>query len=77
MAIAISLGDLDSSAQQAVLGALGVGSQFGVLLPFSCKYESEADRMGLNFYGACVFWSNRGTKNLATNGECYRGQKTI
>jgi len=30
-----------------ILGALGVGAQFGVLLPFSRYHESEADKIGL------------------------------
>lgn len=32
---------------QAVMQALGVGAQVGVLLPFSRKHESEADYIGL------------------------------
>jgi predicted Zn-dependent protease len=29
-----------------IVGGLGVGAQFGVLLPFSRKHESEADKVG-------------------------------
>jgi Zn-dependent protease with chaperone function len=32
---------------QLTLAALGVGAQYGVLLPFSRAHESEADIMGL------------------------------
>ena len=32
---------------QATMAALGVGAQFGVLLPFSRKHESEADYVGI------------------------------
>jgi len=46
-AVAIAVGDLDPVTQTAVLGALGLGAQFGVLMPFSRKHESEADRIGL------------------------------
>jgi metalloendopeptidase OMA1, mitochondrial len=45
--VAGSLGDLDPRSQQAVLALLGVGSQVGLLLPFSRKHESEADHIGL------------------------------
>jgi predicted Zn-dependent protease len=33
-------------AQQAVMGALGLGAQFGVLLPYSRAHEREADLLG-------------------------------
>jgi len=45
--VAISLSDMDYDKQRAVMGALGAGAQFGVLMPFSRKHESEADAIGL------------------------------
>src|SRR5215813_15300666 len=45
--VAISLSDMDYDKQRAVMGALGAGTQFGVLMPFSRKHESEADTIGL------------------------------
>ena len=45
--VAMSLSDMDYDKQRAVMGALGVGAQFGVLMPFSRKHESEADAIGL------------------------------
>ncbi len=47
--IAISLSDMDYDKQRAVMGALGAGAQFGVLMPFSRKHESEADEIGLMY----------------------------
>lgn len=47
MAATVAIGDMDISTQQAVMGALGVGAQYGVLLPFSRAHESEADYIGL------------------------------
>jgi metalloendopeptidase OMA1, mitochondrial len=44
---AMSLSDMDYDKQRAVMGALGAGAQFGVLMPFSRKHESEADSIGL------------------------------
>jgi predicted Zn-dependent protease len=47
IAVAGSVSDMDRGQQQAIMVALGAGSKFGILLPFSRKHESEADRMGL------------------------------
>ena len=49
--LAVSLSDMDYEKQRAVMGALGVGAQFGILMPFGRKHESEADEIGL-FYMA-------------------------
>ncbi len=49
MAAAIALGDMSYNTQRMVQGALGLGSKYGVLLPFSRSHESEADYMGLIF----------------------------
>jgi len=38
---------LSTDQKQIVYGALGLGSQLGVLLPFSRKHEKEADVIGL------------------------------
>jgi metalloendopeptidase OMA1, mitochondrial len=45
--IAVSLSDMDYDKQRAVMGALGAGAQFGVLMPFGREHESEADHVGL------------------------------
>lgn len=49
-----------------VLGALGIGAQYGVILPFTRSQESEADVVGLNLMakagfnpeGAIELWEN-------------------
>ncbi len=55
MAASVALGGMDINTQRAVMGALGVGSQYGVLLPFSRKHETEADYMGLIFLARACF----------------------
>jgi len=47
--LAVSLSDMDPDKQRAVMGALGAGAQYGVLMPFGRKQESEADEIGLTY----------------------------
>jgi predicted Zn-dependent protease len=44
-----------SQMGQALMGILGVGAQFGVILPYSRIQESEADEMGLYFMAKAGF----------------------
>ncbi len=47
--VAMSLSNMDYDKQRAVMGALGAGAQYGVLMPFGRKHESEADQIGLTY----------------------------
>jgi metalloendopeptidase OMA1, mitochondrial len=42
-----AMGDMDHDQRRALMGLLGAGAQYGVLLPFSRDHESEADHVGL------------------------------
>jgi len=55
MAAGMALGDLDVQTQRMVMGALGAGAQYGLLMPFSRSHESEADYMGLLFLARACF----------------------
>tara|TARA_R110002072_G_scaffold302906_1_gene489700 strand:+ start:1797 stop:2597 length:801 start_codon:yes stop_codon:yes gene_type:complete len=47
IALALAIKDKPEQTQAIFMGAYGVASQYGALLPFSRLHESEADRMGL------------------------------
>ncbi len=49
VALAVALSDRPQQTQQLFQAAYGVGSQVGVMLPFSRQHETEADRLGLIF----------------------------
>lgn len=49
VALAVALQEKPAETQALFMSAYGVGSQVGVLLPFSRMHESEADQMGLTF----------------------------
>lgn len=47
--LAVSMADMDYNQQRAIMGALGAGAQFGVLMPFGRRHETEADEIGLMY----------------------------
>jgi len=50
-----SLAEMDPGQQRAILGVLGAGVQYGLVLPYGRDHESEADRMGLMYMARAGF----------------------
>lgn len=48
LAAGLALGE-DSKKNGLILGAIGLGTQFGILMPFSRKHEKEADLLGVQY----------------------------
>jgi predicted Zn-dependent protease len=49
MALSEALSEQSQTTKDIALTVFGVGSQFGVILPYSRSYEKEADELGLYF----------------------------
>ena len=50
-----SMSDMDYQQRQAIMGALGAGAQYGILMPFGRDHEVEADKIGLNYMAAAGY----------------------
>ncbi len=65
------------TTQDLALAAFGLGSQVGILLPYSRKHESEADELGLYFMAmagynpktAPMFWERMQKLNIGSTPE--------
>jgi len=73
MAAGMALGSMDIGTQRMVMGALGMGAQYGVLLPFSRKHESEADYMGLVYLARACFDPREAPEIWKRMGEHSKG----
>lgn len=63
VALAVALSNRPAETQNLFLNAYGIGSQVGVLLPFSRKQELEADKYGM-IWGAMAGYNPREAINL-------------
>jgi predicted Zn-dependent protease len=45
----------DDAQKPYIMGAIGLGAQYGVMLPYSRKHESEADLVGLKYMAAAGY----------------------
>ncbi|HQW82428.1 MAG TPA: M48 family metallopeptidase [Pseudomonadota bacterium] len=55
VAAGMSTSDMDARQRQLLMAAIGVGTQYGLTLPFSRSHETEADHVGLMLAAAACF----------------------
>jgi predicted Zn-dependent protease len=71
MQLANALAGAESGTKSQLLGLLGLGAQFGILLPYGRTQESEADVLGLEYMARAGFdprqsitlWQNMASKS--------------
>ncbi|EIJ42886.1 Peptidase family M48 [Beggiatoa alba B18LD] len=74
LAVSSSLGEMDAGKRQLIMGALGVGAQYGMMLPFSREHESEADYMGLIYAARACFDPREAPKLWERMGKANGGK---
>lgn len=68
---------VEAGTQQALMSAMGLGAQYGVILPYSRAHEHEADVLGQELMAeagfdpreAAALWQKMGQKGAATPPE--------
>lgn len=58
----ITLSDMDPQKRQLLLGALGAGVQYGLVLPYGRDHEFEADEIGLRYMARAGYDPNEAIK---------------
>ena len=74
LSVLSSVSGMQGPGGQQMMGALGLGAQYGVLLPFSRRHESEADVIGLRLMADAGF-DPRASVTLWQNMEAAGGAR--
>ena len=72
---AAAIGDENEKEQQIFNVAYGLGSQLGVMLPFSRKHETEADKIGLTLMAIAGYEPSNAYKLWQRMSEASGGKK--
>jgi predicted Zn-dependent protease len=72
-AVQVMLG-ADSTGKQTLIGALGLGAQYGILMPFGRDQESEADEIGVDLMARAGFDPNESVKLWQNMQQASQGQ---
>jgi len=79
VATVVATDDMDDGDRALVLAAYGIGSQVGVMLPYSRHHESQADQLGLLIAAqsgfdpraALLFWEKMSESNPKSQPEFF------
>lgn len=74
MGVQGSLMQTDYETQRTVMGLLGAGAQFGLVLPFGREHESEADYMGTMYMARAGYDPHEAIALWQRMGETSQGQ---
>lgn len=55
VAAGVAVGNMDPQQQQMVMATLGAGAQYGLVLPYGRKHETQADEVGLMLAAAACY----------------------
>lgn len=73
--VQFSLGDMDYQQRQAIMGALGAGAQYGILMPFGRDHEVEADQIGLIYMARAGYNPEEAIQFWTRMGEASKGEQ--
>ena len=74
MALTSALAFKNNKNRGLILGALGIGAQVGIALPFSRSHETEADKMGLVYAAKAGYDPREAAKLWARMGAASGGK---
>jgi predicted Zn-dependent protease len=55
MAAGVAVGNMDPGQQQMLMAVFGAGAQYGLVLPYGRKHETQADEVGLMLAAAACY----------------------